>query len=44
MTLTIDGGVNRITLLDTNQLKMKYAMVPTTKPKIAKVVSIFVLS
>jgi hypothetical protein len=43
-TLTIEGGVNRIRLLLTNQLKIKYAMVPTMKPKIAKVVRIFVLS
>ena len=43
MTLKIVGGVICINLFDTNQLNMKYATVPTMKPKIAKVVKIFVL-
>jgi hypothetical protein len=43
-TLTNEGGVNRIKLLETNQLKIKYAIVPTMNPKIANVVSTFVLS
>jgi len=34
--------VNVIRLFVTNQLKMKYAAVPMTKPKRAKIVKIFV--
>ena len=34
--------VNLIRLFVTNQLKMKYAAVPMTKPKRAKIVKIFV--